>query len=89
MQAPSILLWYEDFISIKNVCLKSQLPLLPHVWQFSTTVDLTVVDLKRDSQYDSHVQVWSLETFLAGLIQNSALLLSLSLEFNGAGFPSF
>ena len=29
MQAPSILLWHEDFISIKNVCLKSGLPFLP------------------------------------------------------------
>ena len=32
----------------------------PQVWQFSTTVDLTVVDLKRGSQHDSHVQLWSL-----------------------------
>lgn len=61
----------------------------PHVWQFSTTVDSTLVDLKSGSQRDSHVHVWSLETSLAAFIQNSSLLPSISLEFNGAGFPSF
>ena len=61
----------------------------PHVWKFSTTVDPTVLDLKSGSQHDSHVQVWSLETSLASLIQNSAFLPSISPEFNGAGFPSF
>ena len=63
--------------------------LSPHVWKFSTTVDPTVLDLKSGSQHDSHVQVWSLETSLASLIQNSAFLPSISPEFNGAGFPSF
>ena len=61
----------------------------PHMWQFSTTVDPTLVDLKSGSQRDSPVHVWSLETSLAAFIQNSSRLPSISLEFNGAGFPSF